>query len=256
MIRDVGGSYRKALAETVYHYSGWRPDPHCIDALKNEGIWNNDWDASLELIRRQGAALPTRQDLVTVFSDFYFGASPDAASTQWQGFICGETLLLDAAFFKELTAAGLVWGFVSGAEPQSARYVLEHRLGLQNPPLVAMGDAPDKPNPEGLIKLASSLMALHGPCPLGPGAPPVAYLGDTIADVRTVVNARVAIPKQRWISLAVAPPHLHSDPNQQARNNYENLLIKAGADQVLTKSSSCLEVMLELSQSFPYQQLP
>jgi len=149
-----------------------------------------------------------------------------------------------------------VWGFVSGAEPQSARYVLEHRLGLQNPPLVAMGDAPDKPNPEGLIKLASTLMALHGRCPLGLGAPPVAYLGDTIADVRTVVNARAAIPKQRWISLAVAPPHLHSDVNQQARHNYENLLIKAGADQVLTKSSSCLEVMLELSQSFPYQQLP
>ncbi|NCU77304.1 MAG: TIGR01548 family HAD-type hydrolase, partial [Synechococcaceae bacterium WB7_1C_051] len=76
VIRDVGGSYRKALAETVHHYSGWRPEPHCIDALKSEGAWNNDWDASLELLRRSNCPLPTRQELIGVFSDFYFGGDP------------------------------------------------------------------------------------------------------------------------------------------------------------------------------------
>ena len=95
---------------------------------------------------------------------------------------------MDADFFKALSAAGLVWGFVSGAEPPSARYVLEQRLGLINPPLVAMGDAPDKPNPQGLIQLASQLLARHGCSPLGHGAPPVAYLGDTVADVQTRVK--------------------------------------------------------------------
>ena len=34
VIRDVSGSYRRALVETVHHYSGWRPEPACVDALK------------------------------------------------------------------------------------------------------------------------------------------------------------------------------------------------------------------------------
>ena len=54
VIRDVAGSYRRALQETVAHYSGWRPDASDIDRLKAEGSWNNDWDASLELLRRRG----------------------------------------------------------------------------------------------------------------------------------------------------------------------------------------------------------
>ncbi|WP_353089698.1 TIGR01548 family HAD-type hydrolase [Synechococcus lacustris] len=247
VIRDVGGSYRRALAETVHHYSGWRPEPHCIDALKSEGAWNNDWDASLELLRRNNSPLPTRQELIGVFSDFYFGGDPDGPAQQWHGFIGSEPLLLDADFFKALSAAGLVWGFVSGAEPPSARYVLEQRLGLINPPLVAMGDAPDKPNPQGLIQLASQLLARHGCSPLGHGAPPVAYLGDTVADVRTLLNAKKLVPNQRWLSLAVAPPHLHSAENQLARNSYGQTLMAAGADRLLLHPRESLEVMLELS---------
>ena len=50
VIRDVGGSYRRAIVETVHHYSGVRPHAASIDALKAEGCWNNDWEASLELL--------------------------------------------------------------------------------------------------------------------------------------------------------------------------------------------------------------
>ena len=54
VIRDVGGSYRRAIADTVEQFtSSYRPSITDIDDLKSEGIWNNDWDASLELIRRQ-----------------------------------------------------------------------------------------------------------------------------------------------------------------------------------------------------------
>ena len=76
VIRDVSGSYRRALVETVHHYSGWRPEPACVDALKGEGRWNNDWDASLELLRRQGVALPQRNALVEVFSGCLLYTSP------------------------------------------------------------------------------------------------------------------------------------------------------------------------------------
>ena len=77
VIRDVGGSYRRAIVETVHHFSGQRPDAGAIDTLKSEGCWNNDWEASLELLRRSGhSPLPAFEALVEVFGSFYFGGDP------------------------------------------------------------------------------------------------------------------------------------------------------------------------------------
>ncbi|WP_396122314.1 TIGR01548 family HAD-type hydrolase [Cyanobium sp. ATX 6A2] len=240
VVRDVAASYRRALAETVHHYGGWRPDATCIDALKGEGRWNNDWEASLELLRRHGLdPLPAFSALVTVFSGFYFGGDPDGEPAQWRGFIGDEALLIDRSCFESLSAAGIAWGFVSGAEPASARYVLEQRLGLSDPPLVAMGDAPDKPDPTGLMRLARMLGGEPGAL-----APPVAYLGDTVADVLTVQNARRLYPSQRFFSLAVAPPHLHHQP--EARRRYERSLQSAGADAVITTSDAALGELEQL----------
>jgi HAD superfamily phosphatase len=252
VIRDVGGSYRRALAETVQHYTaacgqGWRPDQTVIDALKAEGRWNNDWEASLELLRRRGLggpgqpSLPEFGALVKVFSGFYFGGDPAGDPAHWQGFIGSEPLLVGPAFFNQLTAAGISWGFVSGAEPASARYVLEQRLGLRRPPLIAMGDAPDKPDPTGLLRLADQLLRSSCGSGLGAGSPPVAYLGDTVADVLTVINARQACPQQHFVALAVAPPHLCQ--NASARARYEDGLREAGADHVLANTTSVLEVL-------------
>jgi HAD superfamily phosphatase len=235
VIRDVGGSYRRAIVETVHHYSGTRPSPESIDALKAEGCWNNDWEASRELLRRSGHdPLPDFEALVEVFNGFYFGGDPEGDPSHWQGFIGSEPLLVDAAFFADLRRAGVLWGFVSGAEPPSARFVLETRLGLQQVPLIAMGDAPDKPDPTGFLRLAAEL---------GQRQLPVAYLGDTVADVLTVQRARQQEPQQRFISLAVAPPHLHKPEHQERRRAYEAQLLHAGADRVIPSTSAVLEVL-------------
>ena len=242
MIRDVGGSYRRAIIETVHHYSGLRPDPATIDALKAEGCWNNDWQAALELLRRAGQGqarqrtLPAFEALVAVFNGFYFGGDPDGDPAAWRGFIGDEPLLVEAGLFAALRQAGIAWGFVSGAEPPSARFVLQRRLGLDDPPLIAMGDAPDKPDPTGLLRLASELAG-----PLGPGAPPVAYLGDTVADVLTVLRARQRVPGQRFLALGVAPPHLQLAGAAARRAPYEAQLRQAGADAVITATAVVLE---------------
>ncbi|EDY39313.1 HAD superfamily (subfamily IA) hydrolase [Cyanobium sp. PCC 7001] len=247
MIRDVAGSYRRALAETVRHYCGWLPDAATVDALKSEGCWNNDWDASLELLRRHGhRPLPDRDALIAVFSRFYFGGDPLGDPSQWRGFIGQEPLLVEPRLFERLSQAGVAWGFVSGAEPPSARYVLEERLGLAAPPLVAMGDAPDKPNPTGLLRLAQTLAGTE----LGsPASPPVAYLGDTVADVLTVVRARQAQPQQRFLALGVAPPHLHGAG--QGRRAYEETLRASGADGVIASTNSVLASLERLIAPSP-----
>ena len=217
----------------MQHFCGWQPSAAAIDALKAEGAWNNDWDASLELLRRHGAALPDRSALIDVFSGFYFGGDPEGDPSQWTGFIGDEPLLVDASFFATLSGRDVRWGFVSGAEPPSARFVLQQRLGLQDPPLIAMGDAPDKPDPTGLIRLAKVLGAN------AKGAQ-VAYLGDTVADVRTVIQARERWPDQHFVSLAVAPPHLQTAEQAPARRIYEQRLREAGADHVLTTTTALL----------------
>ena len=243
MIRDVGGSYRRALQSTVEHYSGWRPEAACIDALKGEGCWNNDWDASLELLRRRQAShpsalgtLPERDALIDVFSRFYFGSDPEGDPSAWDGYICDEPLLVSDTFFTALSGKDVAWGFVSGAEPPSARFLLSTRLTLSDPPLVAMGDAPDKPDPTGLLTLAAELLNQ----PFSATAPPVAYLGDTVADVQTVVRARAQVPEQRFVSLAVVPPHLQTPQQVAARGKYEHQLMNAGADVILSTTQEAL----------------
>lgn len=238
VIRDVGRSYRLAVTETVAHFSGWRPTPETIDALKAEGRWNNDWDASLELLRRRrdrqpNLQLPPRDAVAEVFSGLYFGRDDDGGVSQqpqrWNGLIRQEPLLVDGAFFAALSSAGIGWGFVSGAEPPSARHVLEDRLGLPQPPLVAMGDAPDKPDPTGLLQLAEALAARDG-VPLT--HLPMGYVGDTVADVLTVVHARRQQPRLRCKALAVAPPHVAAAA-ATVRTAYHQQLLAAGADAVI-----------------------
>ena len=235
VIRDVTNSYRMAIKETVDFFCGWKPSIQDIDSIKSEGCWNNDWDLSLEMINRHihnnnlSLSPPNRKRLIECFENFYFGDSPSNDSSEWSGFIKNETLLVQKNLFDELTHRRIGWGFVSGAELASAKFVLAQRLGLVSAPLIAMGDAPDKPDPTGFISLSSELSEI----PLGVYNSPIAYIGDTVADVKTVINARIKIPHQKFISLAIAPPHLHVDSNKEKRKNYENKLKAAGADLII-----------------------
>ena len=136
VIRDVTNSYRLAIQETVNFFSGWRPSIEDIDSIKSEGCWNNDWDLSLEMINRHvqknklSFSAPSRKILIECFENFYFGGNPNHDPSEWSGFIKDETLLVKQTLFEELTQRRIGWGFVSGAELPSAKFVLEQRLGL------------------------------------------------------------------------------------------------------------------------------
>jgi len=248
VIRSVENSYRLSLKKTVYKFSGWEPSYVDIDNAKNEGIWNNDWDLSLELIKRcikrdnLKLKIPPREKIVKCFEKFYFGGDPNKDSKYWSGFITNEELLVDKKFFDSLQSNGIIWGFVSGAESASAKFVLEKRVGLKSPPLVSMGDAPDKPNPKGFIELSKKLLGNK----LGPSNIPIAYVGDTIADINTVINARKEIPSQKFISIGIAPPHLHLDSRLIERNSYEINLRNAGADLILNSINDLKTINLDL----------
>jgi len=248
VIRSVENSYRLSLKKTVYKFSGWEPSYMDIDNAKNEGIWNNDWDLSLEFIKRFkkkgnfNIETPSREDIVKCFEEFYFGGDPNEDSKYWSGLITNEELLVDKKFFDLLESNGIIWGFVSGAEYASAKFVLEKRIGLKSPPLISMEDAPDKPNPKGFINLSKKLLGDK----LGSSNIPIAYVGDTIADIKTVMNAKKEIPSQKFISIGIAPPHLHSKSRLNERNSYEKNLKEAGADLILNSINDLKSINLDL----------
>ena len=248
VIRSVENSYRLSLKKTVYKFSGWEPSYIDIDNAKNEGIWNNDWDLSLELIKRcikkknLKLKIPSREEIVKSFGDFYFGGNQNKDSKYWSGYITNEELLVDKKFFDLIQSNGIIWGFVSGAEPASAKFVLEKRLGLKSPPLISMGDAPDKPDPRGFINLSKKLLGNK----FGESNIPIAYVGDTIADINTVINARKEIPSQKFISIGIAPPHLHLKSRIKERNLYEKNLENSGADLILKSIYDLTNINLKI----------
>ena len=245
VIRDVTNSYRRAIADTVEHFTNYafRPNMEDIDNLKAEGIWNNDWECSQELIYRYGESQgQTREDLnlnyeeiVDFFQRRYRGSQLDNPE-QWDGYITTEPLLVDQQYFDILTANKLIWGFFSGATKGSAKYILEKRLGLQDPVLVSMKDAPSKPDPTGLflaIKLLEERFLLSELLP-------VIYLGDTVADMITITKAKEVQPEREFMAIGVLPPHINY--NNKVRDKYRQQLFKAGATNVVATVSDFQQI--------------
>lgn len=250
VVRDVGGSYRRALADTVEQFTrgAYRPSQLDIDQLKSEGIWNNDWEASQELIYRyfEAQGQPRTQQLdyqtiVTFFQSRYRGPDPQ----NWTGYICDEPLLLQPSYLEQLSTAGIIWGFFSGATRASATYLLEKRLGLQSPVLIAMEDAPGKPDPTGLLATVQQLQQMSDKLL------PTIYVGDTVADMYTVEKARryVAVPKtslqphRTWIGVGILPPHVQE--TAQRREAYADTLVAAGAAAIFSNVQQLNSVKIQ-----------
>ena len=242
VIRDVGNSYRKAIADTVEHFTngGWRPTMEDLDNLKSEGIWNNDWEASQELTYRYFEAQDkTRQEvglsydrIVEFFQERYRGKHPEL----FDGYIANEPLLVSPDYFQQLNNNQIPYGFFSGATRGSAEFTIKHRLKLNNPVLVAMEDAPSKPDPTGMFDAISQIEST-------PNNIPVFYLGDTVADMYTVVKAKELKPERQWIGVGILPPHVQT--SQPRQEDYAQKLMEAGAEIVLSNVEKLYMGMIE-----------
>lgn len=231
VIRDVSNSYRKALADTVEHFTSgaYRPTSTDIDELKAEGMWNNDWEASQELVYRHFAAQgkPCKtvkinyKTIIEFFQGRYFGTDPN----KWNGYICNERILLGLPYLEQLSLANIAWGFFSGATRASANYILQDRLGLRSPSLIAMEDSPGKPDPTGLFATVRLLQSRADHTSM------VIYAGDTVADMNTVENAREIETSINWLGVGVLPPHVQETPSE--KNAYAERLQEAGAAIVI-----------------------
>jgi HAD superfamily phosphatase len=137
--------------------------------------------------------------------------------------------LINPGYLQSLREAGVAWGFFSGAPVAEALYALERRLGLSSPVLVAMGQAPDKPDPTGLFQVVERLQG-QADSPADPLLP-VIYAGDTVADLQTIQKAKALEPDRCWIGVGILPPHVQISPERQG--DYTRVLEAAGAAIVL-----------------------
>ncbi|MEL7511418.1 MAG: TIGR01548 family HAD-type hydrolase [Cyanobacteria bacterium J06554_3] len=249
VIRDVSGSYRRAIADTVEHYTQghYRPTVEDIDQLKSEGIWNNDWRASEEMIHRycdkqqQPKPAATYEEITDFFQKRYRG--PDTEDPdQWTGYIASEPLLLDKSYLETLASSGIPYAFFSGATRGSANFVLQRRLALGEPTLVAMEDAPGKPDPTGLMMVVQQIATKQA---ITETSLPVIYAGDTAADMKTITAAQAQYPERQWLAIGILPPHAQKDTDY--KNNYAQKLRAAGASVVF---DSVTAITLESIKSF------
>jgi HAD superfamily phosphatase len=231
VVRDVSNSYRRAIADTVEKFtdSFYRPTMTDIDELKSEGIWNNDWEASQELIYRYQECQGKNRDIVNLnyqaIVDFFQERYRGKDQQNFDGYITSEPLLMSANYLEHLSQNKIGWGFFSGATRGSAEYILKQRLGLKKPVLIAMEDAPGKPNPEGLLMSVARIIDQETV------SIPVIYVGDTVGDMHTVTLAKKEQPNTKWIGVGVLPSHVQKNVEQQAK--YQEKLKKAGAVIVL-----------------------
>jgi HAD superfamily phosphatase len=263
---DVADSYRRAIVDAVEHVYGDTIEKADVQAFKDAGGFNNDWkvtDAAAlwvlasrengtvgsvaefaDRIAAQGGGLGGAEAVVQasldpeavrrvrerweperlrdVFQQLYLGSDYYAEleggepELDVEGYIHDEDRLISPETVAALTANWPVC-VLTGRPSDEADIALD-RVGLDVPDdrRFTMDDWEDgKPNPRALIALAERT-----------GADSVVFVGDTLDDVETALNAREADPDRKYHAVGVLTGGLTGDGG---RRKYED----AGADIVL-----------------------
>ncbi|MBI5554221.1 MAG: histidinol-phosphate transaminase [Candidatus Diapherotrites archaeon] len=168
---DVRNSYRKTIAATAEFFCGKTVSEEEIQALKERGGFNNDWDLTTELLKQKNAVIP-REKIVKRFQEFYLNKFRE-----------NENWLLEPVILRELGKKFRL-GIVTGRPKAEARYVLE-RFNVMNcfECLVCPEDIPEgngKPDPAGIRMALKQMNGSEG-----------IYVGDSLDDQEAAQNAGI-----------------------------------------------------------------
>ncbi|MFB6082240.1 MAG: TIGR01548 family HAD-type hydrolase [Halanaeroarchaeum sp.] len=262
---DVADSYRRAIVETVERLYGATVPKAGVQGFKDAGGFNNDWvvtdgvalfvlareaglsldlDAFTDAIAARGGGLDGAKGVVreyldedeaatvfdrwdpaairTVFQQLYLGSDRyeafegDPATVDATGYIADEPVIVTRETIDDLTRRFAV-GILTGRPEREAEYALD-RVGLAVPDerRFTMDDWEEgKPHPRALVTIAERC-----------GASAVAFVGDTLDDVRTAQNAADADGTRTYYGIGVLTGGL---TGASGRETYET----AGADAVV-----------------------
>jgi len=220
---DVRGSFRRAITETVAHFTGDGPTPEAIQAKKNAGGYNNDWVLSEAFVREAGVAEDTApfEAIKGHFNHVYRGDAFD-------GLIATEPVAIRSATLDAL-AARYKLALVTGRPEADAQWTLDRFEWGHHVPLVVGMDRQagrEKPDPYGLQ------LALED---LGVEPAEAVYAGDTVDDMKAAVAAGV-------VPVGIVPPGFDLDTHART-------LMEAGARVVLSTPDALPALMSVLDES-------
>ncbi len=265
---DVADSYRRAIVESVEKLYDDTISNDDVQAFKDAGGFNNDWeltyaaalyvlasrdglDQSIETftdrIAEEGGGLDAAETVVAaalsddalarvrdawnperlreVFQQLYLGrelyaeiegAEPTLST---RGYINDEPVLVDPETITELTATHPV-GVVTGRPAAEADIALERAgLDVADDHRFTMDDwEQGKPHPYALTTLADRFDASS-----------VVFVGDTLDDVRTAVNAAETDPDREYFGVGVLTGGL---TGEDGRRKYEAAGAAAVVDSI------------------------
>lgn len=258
---DVADSYRRAILESVERVYDDTIDREGVQAFKDAGGFNNDWEltdaAALYVLARQegysesveafadriadrgGGLVAAEACLEAILADeaadrvhdrwnperlrevfqwLYLGADlyrrleggerPSGVPADHAGYVHDEPVLVEPDTIERLTEHFDV-GVLTGRPAAEAELALS-RVGLSVPDdhRFTMDDWEEgKPHPRALVALADRF-----------DADAVAFVGDTLDDVRTATNAAAANPDRDYYGVGVLTGGLRGE---EGRAKYE-----------------------------------
>ncbi|QCJ47157.1 TIGR01548 family HAD-type hydrolase [Haloprofundus sp. MHR1] len=264
---DVADSYRRAVVESVDRVYGRTVPVEELQAFKDAGGFNNDWEltyavALYVLAQREGLKMPTEEfaahiadhgggldaaqsvvadmpsisqarvrdkwktdHLRDVFQALYLGSDlyrefeDDEPPFETEGYIHDEPVILTEETVTNLTSRFDV-GVLTGRPSAEADIALD-RVGLDvaDEHRFTMDDWEEgKPHPKALVTLAERFEAET-----------VTFVGDTLDDVRTAVNAAEADASRTYRGVGVLTGGL---TGEEGRRKYESAGAAAVVDSV------------------------
>ena len=170
---DPTESFRRAVLETVRHFTGQETTFARIVQIKNEGGYNDDADVALRIVTEMGVQT-TRDEVNRVGMRLFWGENRD-------GLVRNERWLPEEGVLERLREKARLAIF-TGRGQTTARHTLGRFCPAIefDPIMVCDHTFPLKPAPDGLLRILEK----H------PGVDPV-YVGDTIDDARSASAAGV-----------------------------------------------------------------
>ncbi|MDX1547119.1 MAG: HAD hydrolase-like protein [Rhodothermales bacterium] len=216
---DVSRSYRRAIEETVLHFTGRKIHANTVQRYKNLGGFNDDWKLTHAIITDSGMEVSMGR-VVEEFQRRYRGEN-------WDGFIAEEPPMIQTRTLDRL-ARGRVMGIVTGRPEAEARWTLD-RLGWKKyfPLLVAKEKQESRGKPDPFpLQHALGILDAAG---LSVRPEEAVYIGDSVDDMRAARSAGL------W-AIGVVPAYLEGE-------EHSALLRERGAHLVLDAPDALPEVI-------------
>ncbi|MCY4170041.1 MAG: TIGR01548 family HAD-type hydrolase [Bacteroidetes bacterium] len=222
---DVSKSYRRAIEETVYFFTGRKVKPVTIQRYKDRGGFNDDWVLTHEIVGDYGMEVAQNR-IVNEFQRHYRGED-------WDGFIMEEIPLVSTEILQKLRDQGHILGIVTGRPRAEAHWALD-RFGWRKifSLLVPREKQDDRTKPDP-YPLLYALGILHG---AGLAIEPheSVYIGDSVDDMTAARAAKMH-------AIGFIPPYLDHD-------SHGKLLCERGAQLIISNPDTLPSLVSDPNQ--------